>query len=143
MAHVAIRPGAAPTISPCRTPASRTDWILRHCRTAKQQARRQSSRRMLYKIGRIHTYLELYARLLGGPTQQVALVVADKADREGNLYKASQQRGTKPKINSKTAPRFRGGQSSSRSNEIVDHLPRSKYSDDMVSIRHTEPEGLT
>src|SRR5882757_7357841 len=38
------------------------------------------------RIGAIHTYLELYARVMVDLTPQVALVVADKADREGNLY---------------------------------------------------------
>src|SRR5258705_3428636 len=38
------------------------------------------------KIGAIHTYLELYARMLVDLTPRVALVVADKADRHGNLY---------------------------------------------------------
>jgi malonate decarboxylase alpha subunit len=38
------------------------------------------------RIGAIHTYLELYARMLVDLTPQVALVVADKADRDGNLY---------------------------------------------------------
>jgi malonate decarboxylase alpha subunit len=38
------------------------------------------------KIGAIHTYLELYARTLVDLTPQVALVVADRADRNGNLY---------------------------------------------------------
>ena len=33
------------------------------------------------RIGAIHTYLELYARMLVDLTPQVALVVADKADR--------------------------------------------------------------
>src|SRR5882757_80939 len=36
------------------------------------------------KIGAIHTYLELYARMLVDLTPRVALVVADKADRHGN-----------------------------------------------------------
>src|SRR3984885_11738813 len=38
------------------------------------------------KIGAIHTYLELYGRMLVDLTPRVALVVADKADRHGNLY---------------------------------------------------------
>jgi malonate decarboxylase alpha subunit len=38
------------------------------------------------KIGAIHTYLELYARMLVDLTPRVALIVADKADRNGNLY---------------------------------------------------------
>ena len=37
------------------------------------------------KIGAIHTYLELYGRMLVDLTPRVALVVADKADRYGNL----------------------------------------------------------
>ena len=37
------------------------------------------------KIGATHTYLELYARMLVDLTPRVALVVADKADRHGNL----------------------------------------------------------
>src|SRR3984893_11517774 len=38
------------------------------------------------KIGAIHTYLELYARMLVDLAPRVALIVADKADRDGNLY---------------------------------------------------------
>src|ERR1700752_2289955 len=38
------------------------------------------------KIGAIHTYLELYGRMLVDLTPRIALVVADKADRHGNLY---------------------------------------------------------
>src|SRR5882724_7233672 len=38
------------------------------------------------RIGAIHTYLELYARALVDLTPQVALVAADRADRDGNLY---------------------------------------------------------
>src|SRR5580704_13641442 len=38
------------------------------------------------KIGAIHTYLELYARALVDLRPRVALVVADEADRHGNLY---------------------------------------------------------
>src|ERR1700729_4664553 len=35
------------------------------------------------KIGAIHTYLELYARMLVDLTPRVALIVADKAHRDG------------------------------------------------------------
>src|SRR6267142_6443134 len=38
------------------------------------------------RIGAIHTYLELYGRMLVDLTPRVALIVADKADRDGNLY---------------------------------------------------------
>jgi malonate decarboxylase alpha subunit len=44
------------------------------------------------KIGAIHTYLELYARMLVDLTPSVALVVADKADRHGNLYTGPNRR---------------------------------------------------
>src|SRR6201987_2822727 len=44
--------------------------------------------------GAIHTYLELYARMLVDLTPQVALIVADKADREGNLYTGPNTAGT-------------------------------------------------
>src|SRR3979490_2853765 len=38
------------------------------------------------KIGAIHTYLELYARMPAKPAPQTAPVLADAADRNGNLY---------------------------------------------------------
>jgi len=37
-------------------------------------------------IGAIHTYLELYGRLFVDLTPNIALVAADKADAQGNLY---------------------------------------------------------
>ncbi len=73
------------------------------------------------KIGAIHTYLELYARLLVDLTPQVALVVADKADRDGNLYTGPNTEDT-PVIVEATA--FRGGIVVAQVNEIVDRLPR-------------------
>ncbi|TAR29333.1 hypothetical protein BV231_15690, partial [Lactiplantibacillus plantarum] len=38
------------------------------------------------KVGDIHTYLELYARLFVDLIPNVVLVAADKADHQGNLY---------------------------------------------------------
>src|SRR5438105_2854164 len=38
------------------------------------------------EIGAIHTYVELYARMLLDLTPQVALVAAEMGDRHGNLY---------------------------------------------------------
>src|ERR1700747_1285758 len=38
------------------------------------------------EIGAIHTYVELYARLLVDLAPNVVLVCAEQADREGNLY---------------------------------------------------------
>jgi malonate decarboxylase alpha subunit len=73
------------------------------------------------KIGAIHTYLELYARMLVDLTPRVALVVADKADRSGNLYTGPHTEDT-PTIVEATA--FRGGIVVAQVNEIVDRLPR-------------------
>jgi len=73
------------------------------------------------KIGAIHTYLELYARTLVDLTPQVALVVADKADRNGNLYTGPNTEDT-PTITEAAA--FRGGIVVAQVNEIADHLPR-------------------
>jgi len=73
------------------------------------------------RIGAIHTYLELYARLLVDLTPQVALVVADKADRSGNLYTGPNTEDTPTLIE---AAAFRGGVVVAQVNEIVDHLPR-------------------
>src|SRR3712207_7527364 len=38
------------------------------------------------RVGAIHTYLELYARLFVDLIPTVALVAAEAADAEGNLY---------------------------------------------------------
>src|ERR1700730_13863701 len=73
------------------------------------------------KIGAIHTYLELYARMLVDLTPRVALVVADKADRHGNLYTGPNTEDT-PMIVEAAA--FRGGVVVAQVNEIVEHLPR-------------------
>src|SRR3979490_1196751 len=73
------------------------------------------------RIGAIHTYLELYARALVDLTPQVALVVADKADRDGNLYTGPNTEDT-PTITEAAA--FRGGIVVAQVNEIVDRLPR-------------------
>src|SRR5580692_2119068 len=73
------------------------------------------------KIGAIHTYLELYARMLVDLTPRVALVVADKADRHGNLYTGPNTEDT-PTIAEATA--FCGGIVVVQVNEVVDRLPR-------------------
>src|ERR1700710_690630 len=73
------------------------------------------------KIGAIHTYLELYARMLVDLVPRVALVVADKADRNGNLYTGPNTEDT-PTIAEAVA--FRGGIVVAQVNEIVDRLAR-------------------
>src|SRR3982074_1868909 len=83
------------------------------------------------KIGAIHTYLELYARMLVDLTPQVALVVADKADRNGNLYTGPNTEDT-PTLVEATA--FRGGIVVAQVNEIVEHLPRVDIPGDWVDV---------
>lgn len=83
------------------------------------------------KIGAIHTYLELYARMLVDLTPQVALVVADKADRDGNLYTGPNTEDT-PTVVEATA--FRGGIVVAQVNEIVDRLPRVDIPGDWVDV---------
>jgi malonate decarboxylase alpha subunit len=83
------------------------------------------------KIGAIHTYLELYARMLVDLTPRVALVVADQADRHGNLYTGPNTEDT-PIIAEAAA--FRGGVVVAQVNEIVDHLPRVDIPGDWVDV---------
>ena len=75
-------------------------------------------------IGAIHTYVELYARMFTDLTPDVALLCADLADRNGNLYTGANTEDT-PTIAEATA--FRDGMVVVQVNEIVDDaadLPR-------------------
>src|SRR5580698_2044965 len=83
------------------------------------------------KIGAIHTYLELYGRMLVDLTPRVALIVADKADRNGNLYTGPNTEDT-PTIAEAVA--FRGGIVVAQVNEIVDRLPRVDVPGDWVDV---------
>ncbi|MFC7448060.1 malonate decarboxylase subunit alpha [Rhodococcus daqingensis] len=75
------------------------------------------------RVGAIHTYLELYARMFLDLAPRVALVAADKADRDGNLYTGANTEET-PTVVESTA--FRGGIVIAQVNELVDsgELPR-------------------
>ncbi|MBV9316148.1 MAG: malonate decarboxylase subunit alpha [Gammaproteobacteria bacterium] len=73
------------------------------------------------EIGSIHTYVELYARMLVDLTPQVALVCAEQADRAGNLYTGPNTEDT-PTIIEATA--FAHGVVLAQVNEVVDELPR-------------------
>ncbi len=73
------------------------------------------------EIGAIHTYIELYARMLIDLIPQVALICADKADAAGNLYTGPNTEDT-PTIVEATA--IRSGIVIAQVNEIVDVLPR-------------------
>ena len=89
------------------------------------------------KIGAIHTYLELYARMLVDLTPRVALIVADKADRNGNLYTGPNTEDT-PTIAEAAA--FRGGIVVVQVNEVVDRLPRVDIPGDWVDFVVPSPK---
>jgi malonate decarboxylase alpha subunit len=88
------------------------------------------------KIGAIHTYLELYARMLVDLTPRVALIVADKADRDGNLYTGPNTEDT-PTIAEAAA--FLSGIVVAQVNEIVERLPRVDVPGDWVDVVVTGP----
>ena len=69
----------------------------------------------------IHTYLELYGRLFVDLTPNIALVAADKADVDGNLFTGPNTEET-PTIVEATS--FRDGIVIAQVNEIVNNLPR-------------------
>jgi malonate decarboxylase alpha subunit len=73
------------------------------------------------EIGAIHTYVELYARMFVDRMPDVALVCAEQADRQGNLYTGPNTEET-PTIVEATA--FHDGVVVVQVNEIVDKLPR-------------------
>lgn len=88
------------------------------------------------RIGAIHTYLELYARYFVDLTPQVALVAAQAADRQGNLYTGPNTEDT-PVIVEATA--FKGGIVVAQVNEIVDRLPRVDIPADWVDFTLVAP----
>src|SRR5579863_6996098 len=73
------------------------------------------------EIGAIYTYVELYARMFVDLTPQVALVCAEKADAQGNLYTGANTEDT-PTIVEATA--FRHGIVIAQVNELVEEVPR-------------------
>ena len=70
-------------------------------------------------------------------TPQVALVVADKADRDGNLYTGPNTEDT-PTIAEAAA--FRGGIVVAQVNEIVDRLPRVDVPGDWIDVVVPSPK---
>jgi malonate decarboxylase alpha subunit len=73
------------------------------------------------EIGAIHTYVELYARLLVDLVPNVVLVCADQADAEGNLYTGPNTEDTPVIVE---AAAFHDGIVIVQVNQIVDKLPR-------------------
>src|SRR6202046_1992307 len=72
-------------------------------------------------IGAIHTYVELYARLLVDLVPNVVLVLAERADAEGNLYTGPNTEDTPVIVE---AAAFHDGIVIVQVNEIVEKLPR-------------------
>jgi malonate decarboxylase alpha subunit len=89
------------------------------------------------KIGAIHTYLELYGRMLVDLSPRVALIVADLADRNGNLYTGSNTEDTPTIVE---AAAFRGGILVAQVNKIVDHLPRVDIPGDWIDFVVPSPK---
>ncbi|MBA3052785.1 MAG: malonate decarboxylase subunit alpha [Candidatus Omnitrophota bacterium] len=83
------------------------------------------------KIGAIHTYLELYARYFSDLTPDIALVVADYADKDGNLYTGYNTEDT-PVICEAAA--FGGGIVIAQVKEIKEKLPRVDIPGDWVNF---------
>ncbi len=86
------------------------------------------------KLGSIHTYMELYARLFLDLTPHVCLVAADKADRSGNLYTGFNTEETPTIIE---AASFKDGIVIVQVNELVDDtkdLPRIDIPGDWVDF---------
>jgi malonate decarboxylase alpha subunit len=73
------------------------------------------------EIGSIHTYVELYARMFIDLTPNIALVCAEQADAQGNLYTGANTEDT-PTIVEATA--FRHGIVIAQVNELAGELPR-------------------
>lgn len=82
-------------------------------------------------IGAIHTYLELFGRYFIDLTPRVALIAAQAADRQGNLYTGPNTEDT-PAIVEATA--FKNGIVIAQVNEIVDVLPRVDVPADWVDF---------
>ncbi len=89
------------------------------------------------EIGAIHTYLELFARYFVDLTPRIALIAAQAADREGNLYTGPNTEDT-PAIVEATA--FKSGIVIAQVNEVVDELPRVDIPSDWVDFYIPSPK---
>ena len=75
----------------------------------------------ILEIGAIHTYVELYARLLVDLIPNVVLVCAEQSDREGNLFTGPNTEDTPVIVE---AAAFHDAIVIVQANKIVDQLPR-------------------
>jgi malonate decarboxylase alpha subunit len=83
------------------------------------------------RIGAIHTYLELFARYFVDLTPDIALVAADEADADGNLFTGPNTEET-PTIAEATA--FRDGIVIAQVNRIVEKCTRVDIPGDWVDL---------
>jgi malonate decarboxylase alpha subunit len=83
------------------------------------------------EIGAIHTYVELYARLLVDLVPNVVLVCAEQADREGNLYTGPNTEDTPVIVE---AAAFHDAVVIVQVNQIVDTLPRVDIPSSWVDV---------
>jgi malonate decarboxylase alpha subunit len=83
------------------------------------------------EIGVIHTYVELYARLLVDLAPNVVLVCAEQADRDGNLYTGP---GTEDTPAIVEAAAFHDAIVIVQVNEIVEELPRVDIPSSWVDV---------
>jgi hypothetical protein len=90
------------------------------------------------KIGAIHTYLELYARMLVDLTPQVALIVADKADRDGNLYTGPNTEDTPTIVEATRSAAASSSRRSTRSSTAA----AGRRARRLGRFRRAEPEAL-
>jgi len=89
------------------------------------------------EIGSIHTYLELFGRYFLDLTPNVALIAAQAADAEGNLYLGPNTEDT-PAIVEATA--FKGGIVIAQVNERLEKLPRVDVPADWVDFTVLAPK---
>ena len=118
--------------------ASRLDFSFSGPQAARL-ARLVGDRRIA--IGAIHTYLELFSRYFVDLTPHVALVAAQAADREGNLYTGPNTEDT-PLIVEATA--FKSGIVVAQVNELLEKLPRVDIPADWVNfvVRSPNPHYI-
>jgi malonate decarboxylase alpha subunit len=83
------------------------------------------------ELGAIHTYIELFARYFMDLTPHVALIAANQADRDGNLYTGPNTEDTPTIVE---AAAFKSGIVIAEVNEIVDKLPRVDIAGDQVDF---------
>lgn len=83
------------------------------------------------RLGAIHTYVELYARMFVDLMPDVALLVATSADRHGNLFTGPNTEDT-PTIAEAAA--FHDGVVVVQVNEVVDRIPRVDVPGDWVDV---------